>query len=282
MTLKIHFSIISIAVFALCTSAEYYFSANFSYAGPNGPEKWGSLSPSFAACSNGKAQSPVDLMKTDIVLNKQLKNLERHYLPTNATLVNNKFNIGVHFEGKVGDININGKNYSLKQLHWHSPSEHRANGRIHDAELHLVHLTQDNNNIAVVAVLYKLGDPDPLISQIEDKLVELEKKNREGDKDAQIALGTFDVEEINRSSHRYYRYVGSLTTPPCKEGVTWNILGKLRTLSKEQLELLKAPLGTEFKQNARPLQQLNGRKIEMYYHPNHLHGTQATPFEYHE
>nr|KYP45254.1 hypothetical protein KK1_033207 [Cajanus cajan] len=221
-------------------------------------------------------------MKTDIVLNKQLKNLERHYLPTNATLVNNKFNIGVHFEGKVGDININGKNYSLKQLHWHSPSEHRANGRIHDAELHLVHLTQDNNNIAVVAVLYKLGDPDPLISQIEDKLIELEKKNREGDKDAQIAVGTFDVEEINRSSHRYYRYVGSLTTPPCKEGVTWNILGKLRTLSKEQLELLKAPLGTEFKHNARPLQQLNGRKIEMYYHPNHLHGTQATPFEYHE
>lgn len=282
MALWIYFSIISIAVLPLSTSADY-FSGNFSYTGRNGPEKWGSLSPSYSACSNGKTQSPVDLTKIDIVLNKQLKNLDRHYVPTNATLVNNIFNIGVHFEGKAGDININGKNYSLKQLHWHSPSEHKANGRIHDAELHLVHLTQDNNDIAVVAVLYNLGDPDPLISQMEDKLVELVKQSRAGNKDAQIGLGTFDLEEINRSSqHRYYRYVGSLTTPPCKEGVTWNILGKVRTLSKEQLELLEAPLSPEFKHNARPLQQLNGRKIEMYYHSNHLHGTQATSSNYHE
>ena len=70
-------------------------SANFSYAGPNGPEYWGSLSPSYAACSHGKSQSPVELMKTDIVINKQLKNLNRNYLPTNATLVDNIFNIGV-------------------------------------------------------------------------------------------------------------------------------------------------------------------------------------------
>lgn len=70
-------------------------SANFSYSGANGPEKWGSLSPSFAACSNGKAQSPVDLAWTDIVMNQQLQSFDRHYLPTNATLVNNKFNLGV-------------------------------------------------------------------------------------------------------------------------------------------------------------------------------------------
>ncbi|KAK7278669.1 hypothetical protein RJT34_23704 [Clitoria ternatea] len=273
MALWIHFSIFSIAVLVQCSSADYYVG-NFSYTGPNGPEKWGSLSPSFAACSNGKAQSPVDLTKTDIFLNNQLRPLDRQYQPTNATLVNNKFNIGVHFEGKVGDINIDGKIYSLRQLHWHSPAEHRANGHMHEAELHLVHLTQDNSNIAVVAVLYKLGDPDPIISQIEDKLVEMDKEVGAGRNDTQIAIGTYDVEEINRiSTHRYYRYVGSLTTPPCKEGVTWNILGKVRTLSKKQLELLKAPLGPDFKHNARPLQQLNGRKISMYHKPNHRHST---------
>ncbi|XP_004494036.1 alpha carbonic anhydrase 1, chloroplastic [Cicer arietinum] len=267
MALKIYISIISIATLALCTSAEHITSVNFSYIGPNGPKNWGSLSPSFAACSNGKFQSPVNLANKDIVINMELKSLDRHYLPTNATLVNNIYNIGVRFEGKVGDININGKNYSLKQLHWHAPAEHWAHDRRHEAELHLVHLTEDNNSIAVVAALYNLGDADPLISKIEDELIELEKQNRAGNKNAAIALGTFDLEEINKRIHKYYRYVGSLTTPPCTEGVIWNIIGKVRTLSKKQLELLKAPLGAEFQQNARTLQQLNGRKIEKYsYH----------------
>lgn len=70
-------------------------SVNFSYIGPNGPKNWGSLSPSFAACSNGKFQSPVNLANKDIVINMELKSLDRHYLPTNATLVNNIYNIGV-------------------------------------------------------------------------------------------------------------------------------------------------------------------------------------------
>ncbi|WJX11511.1 carbonic anhydrase [Trifolium repens] len=269
MALKIYFFILSLAALALCTSAYYSNSINFSYIGPNGPDKWGSLSPNYATCSNGKIQSPVNIAYTDIVLNNELKSLDRNYVPTNATLVNNQFNIGVHFEGKVGDININGKNYSLRQLHWHVPAEHWAHGRRHEAELHLVHLTEDLSNIAVIAALYNLGDPDPIISKIEDKLNGLYFKNREGIKDAKIALGTFDVEELNKKIHRYYRYVGSLTTPPCTEGVIWNIIGKVRTLSKEQLKLLKAPLDVEFQRNARPLQQLNGRKIEMYYsHPN--------------
>ncbi|KAK7290288.1 hypothetical protein RIF29_04598 [Crotalaria pallida] len=268
MPMWIYVFILSIVVLALSTTSSDDHSANFSYSGPNGPDKWGSLSPSYAACSNGKVQSPVNLAKADIVFNKELKSLDSHYLPTNATLVNNIVNIGVHFEGKVGDINICGTNYSLKQLHWHSPSEHWVDGRTHDAELHLVHLSEDNNT-AVVAMLYKLGDPDPIISKIEDKLVELDKENCAGHKDARIALGTFDVEEINRSIHRrYYRYVGSLTTPPCTEGVIWNIFDKVRTLSKRQLELLKAPLDSEYKHNARPIQPLNGRKIEMYRQPN--------------
>ncbi|KAL5067689.1 hypothetical protein RYX36_018576 [Vicia faba] len=276
MGLHFYLSILSIAALALCTLAEEHSSVNFSYIGQNGPEKWGSLSPDYAACSNGKIQSPVDLVYTDIVLNNQLKSLERNYLPTNATLVNNQFNIGVHFEGKVGDIHINGKNYSLRQLHWHTPAEHRAHGRVHEAELHLVHLTEDNNNIAVVASLYNLGDPDPLISKIEDKLYELENQSHAGNKNAKIALGTFDVKEINKNIHRYYRYIGSLTTPPCTEGVIWNIVGKVRTLSKKQLELLKAPLNVDFFHNARPLQPLNGRKIEMYhYHHNRKQRTQT-------
>ncbi|XLU46933.1 alpha carbonic anhydrase 1, chloroplastic [Arachis ipaensis] len=269
MALQIIFStIVSIALFflPLYTSANEYSSVNFSYTGPhNGPEKWGSLSPLFAACSHGESQSPVNLNKSYIVFNKDLKSLDKHYIPTNATLVNNKFNIGVQFGGKVGDININGKNYSLKQLHWHSPAEHRANGRIHVAELHLVHKSEDNE-IAVIAMLYKLGNPDPIISKIEDKLIELGR----GHSNTQIAIGTFYIKELNRRPHRYFRYIGSLTTPPCTEGVHWNILGKLRTISEKQLELLKGPLDPTCKINARPIQPINDRKIQMYFKPNHI------------
>ncbi|MED6206730.1 hypothetical protein PIB30_029585 [Stylosanthes scabra] len=266
MALQVTFSIIVfIALFLpFSISANEVSTVNFSYTDPKtGPSKWGSLSPSFEACSKGESQSPVNLEKNYIVFTKSLKSLDKHYIPTNATLVNNKFNIGVQFGGKVGDINISGKNYSLKQLHWHSPAEHRANGRIHVAELHLVHKTEDNE-IAVIAILYKLGDPDPLISKIEDKLIELGR----GHSDTQIALGIFDIEELNRRPHRYFRYIGSLTTPPCTEGVHWNILGKLRTISEKQLELLKAPLDPRCKFNARPIQPMNERKIQMYFKPN--------------
>ncbi|KAI4348957.1 hypothetical protein L6164_009617 [Bauhinia variegata] len=265
MALRISFSILSIALLVTCTSAynPYRNWANFSYSGWNGPRKWGSLSPNFSECSKGKAQSPVDITMDNIIKNKRLKPLDRDYTPKNATLVNNQFNIGVHFDGKAGGITIDGKRYSLLQIHWHSPAEHRLEGKQLDAELHLVHKA-DDGSLAVVAVLHQLGDSDPMISKIEDKLTELSRESTSIE-EAQIPLGTFDVKWMKRKTRKYYRYVGSLTTPPCKEKVIWTILGKARSISKKQLDLLKAPLGQEFKHNARPLQPLNGRKIDMYH-----------------
>ncbi|KAI4300479.1 hypothetical protein L6164_033855 [Bauhinia variegata] len=266
VSIRISLSILFISLLITCTLAynEHKEWANFSYSGSNGPDKWGSLSPNFSDCSKGKAQSPVDLTMANIIQNKQLKPLDRNYSPANATLVNNGFNIGVHFDGDVGGITIDGKRYSLIQMHWHSPSEHHLEGKQLDAELHLVHKA-DDRGLAVVAVLHHFGDSDPMISKIKDKLIELGKKKPKSDEEAHIALGTFDVKWIKRNSHKYYRYVGSLTTPPCKEKVIWTILGKVRSISKKQIDLLKAPLGEGFKNNARPLQPLNGRKIEMRY-----------------
>ncbi|XP_054794633.1 alpha carbonic anhydrase 1, chloroplastic [Prosopis cineraria] len=260
MSMTIFFLILSCALLALCTSAD---PVNFGYYGANGPNKWGSLSPSFSACSKGKAQSPVDLRNENIVYNKQLKPLERHYHSANASLVNNGFNIGIHFDMKVGDLRIDGQKFYLKQMHWHSPSEHRVNGKKMDAELHLVHQNEEGS-FAVVGVLYKLGDSDPVISKLEKKLVELAKESSAGYDGAHIDLGTFDVRHMKRRSRTYYRYVGSLTTPPCKENVTWSILGKVRSISTEQIHLLKAPLSPQFKNNARPVQPLDGRKIHKY------------------
>lgn len=242
-------------------------AAYFSYSDETGPEHWGSLSPAYVACSNGKTQSPIDLKKQDVVVNKSLKPLLRNYTDVNATLVNNGNNIGVHFDGEVGGFNLNGKYYALKQIHWHSPAEHLIEGQRPVAELHLVHKTEDGS-ISVIAVLYKLGSPDPIIKKVEGQLgmLPLHKYGSKGEAPA-IALGIFDVRHLRRKTRKYYRYVGSLTTPPCTESVIWNVLGKVRTMTEKQVELLKTPLEADFKHNARPAQPLNGRRVEVFSHP---------------
>ncbi|KAM7531579.1 hypothetical protein LguiB_034989 [Lonicera macranthoides] len=235
----------------------------FSYSGAMGPNRWGSISPKFLECARGKWQSPVNIVKKEVVLNKNLKPLLREYHPATATLVNNGFNVGMRYQGNAGVLVLDGKNYTLIQMHWHSPSEHRIDGIQYDAELHLVHKAYDGS-ISVVAVLYHYGHPDPLVGKIQSKLVELGKEALTIHEQAHIALGTFNTKPMRKPTHKYYRYTGSFTTPPCSGNVTWSILGKVRSISREQVEALKIPLELTCKNNSRPLQPLNGRKIEEY------------------
>ncbi|GMP35507.1 hypothetical protein CsSME_00007911 [Camellia sinensis var. sinensis] len=116
-------------------------------------------------------------------------------------------------------------NNTLLQMHWHSPSEHTINGATFDVELHLVHKASDGRFI-VIAILYKIGGVDPIISKIQSELAELGKEVFT-DED-EIAIGTYDTWKLRRNTCKYYRYVGSLTTPPCTENVTWHIFGKVR------------------------------------------------------
>ncbi|GLT40647.1 hypothetical protein SLA2020_147640 [Shorea laevis] len=234
----------------------------FSYSGSTGPKHWRSLDPTYTPCA-GKMQSPVNIMKNQTVNNKNMKTLTRNYKSANASLVNNGFNVGIHFESEPGQVSIDGKTYSFVQMHWHSPSEHQINGIQYAAELHLVHLASDKS-ISVVAILYQYGDPDPFLTKIMNALEELAKEKFSPDEISGIKLGSMDLKQLKRKTRRYYRYIGSLSTPPCTENVTWNILGKVRTISKEQLAALQAPLSSEFKHNARPVQPLNGRQIQLY------------------
>ncbi|KAK6126392.1 hypothetical protein DH2020_039842 [Rehmannia glutinosa] len=123
-------------------------------------------------CVNGKAQSPINILTAKVVLNKNLKPLIRSYDPTNVTLVNNKFNVGVRYPGNSGALIVDNKMYTLKQMHWHAPSEHRIDGQQFAAELHLVHIA-DDGSVSVVAILFKYGQPDPLLAKIQNKLNEL-------------------------------------------------------------------------------------------------------------
>ncbi|KAJ4849607.1 hypothetical protein Tsubulata_020959 [Turnera subulata] len=235
----------------------------FTYQGSEGPQNWAKLSPGYSACSNGKSQSPIDIKVDGVVQDDTLTPLTRNYKSANATLVNHGFSIGVQFESESGTLDVDGKKYELKQFHFHTPSDHRVDGKQFAAELHLVHMAQDGT-LAVVAILFKEGDSDSFVGKIQSKLGELAKETCSGDQVAHIPLGKLDNKLLRKNTRKYYRYVGSLTTPPCTENVSWSILGKVREISKEQVAALKAPLWGECKDNSRPVQSLNGRKVELY------------------
>ncbi|KAE8668430.1 hypothetical protein F3Y22_tig00112339pilonHSYRG00115 [Hibiscus syriacus] len=255
---------VSSVVFALsllvgiASAIDFYREMEFSYSGIDGPNNWGKLDPTFTPCSSGRIQSPINIQRNMTVHNKQLKPLARRYKPANATLVNKGFSVGVRFEEDAGQLWIDGKSYALKQVHWHLPSEHRIDGQQFAAELHMVHRAPDNST-AVVAVLYQEANAaDPFICRLMGGLNKLGKENSE------VPLGNMNINELSRRSRKYYRYVGSLTTPPCMEDVHWSILGKVMSISKEQIAAMDSPLNADCKRNARPCQPLNGREVDLY------------------
>ncbi|KAM3341426.1 alpha carbonic anhydrase 1, chloroplastic isoform X1 [Capsicum galapagoense] len=246
----------------LYTAAGDSVGAKFGYTGPVGPNSWGNLSPTYSTCSNGKSQSPINIISDNCVINKNLKPLIMQYNHSEvATLVDNGFNVGIKYGDNAGRLIVGGKTYNFKQMHWHSPSEHTIDETRYAAELHLVHFSEDNKT-AVLAILFHLGHPDPIMTKLHNKMNEL-ARDVATQKERQVQL-SIDTHEIRKHSHKYYTYTGSLTTPPCSEIVTWYILGKVRSISKEQVEALKVLLDPTCKSNARPTQPINGRQIQIY------------------
>ncbi|KAK9723489.1 hypothetical protein RND81_05G002200 [Saponaria officinalis] len=226
------------------------------------PQKWGRESPEYALCSAGKQQSPIDIITKDVIVNKTLQPLTRDYHIYNATLFTDGIEVEVVFSGK-GEVVMDGKIYKLKQMHWHAPSEHRLNGVQYDVELHQVHASSDGSR-TVVGVLFKYGPPNQLLSMLKPQLDELAINPCQGHPQ-QVTIPRFESLYVRRRPRDYYRYVGSLTTPPCDENVLWIVLTKVKTISKDQVATLKAPLCEANKRkNARPTQALNGRTVQLY------------------
>ncbi|KAK6138106.1 hypothetical protein DH2020_028146 [Rehmannia glutinosa] len=212
----------------------------------------------MGACNSGKMQSPIDMLNERVKMVSHLGLLDRTYWPSNATLINRGHDMMLRWPGGAGHIQINGTQYHLRQSHWHSPSEHTINGRRFDMEIHLVHQSNDNRT-AVIVILYKIGRPDSFLSMM--------KRNLEAvadTRDVEKVVGFIDPELIKFGSRKYYRYIGSLTTPPCTENVIWTIVRKVRTVSREQVELIRDAVHDDSEANARPIQPINGRKVELY------------------
>ncbi|XP_059668386.1 alpha carbonic anhydrase 4-like [Cornus florida] len=221
-----------------------------------GPGEWSQIDPHWQVCDNGAMQSPIDLLDQRVKVFPNLGKLKRDYKPAEATFKNRGHDITVAWKGDAGKIIINGTDYKLVQCHWHSPSEHTFNGTRYNLEQHIVHLSS-NGGIAVVGITYKYGRPDPFLAKLLQHIHNSVHKE-------EIELGIVNPGDIKFGSRKYFRYIGSLTVPPCTEGVIWTIIKKVRTVSREQVRALRKAVDDGFEWNARPIQPLDGRPVLLY------------------
>ncbi|KAI4334371.1 hypothetical protein L6164_019071 [Bauhinia variegata] len=233
---------------------------NYEEGSDKGPSRWGYIRPDWHDCKNGKMQSPIDLLNKRVEIVPHLGLTHTKYHPSNATIRNRGHDIILEWADGAGYLVINGTNYVLQQCHWHSPSEHSIDGKRFDLELHMVHESSAGETV-VIGIMYKIGKPDPFLSSLTDHLRAISDTT-----DAERVVSTVDPNDIKiRSIHNpHYKYIGSLTIPPCTENVVWNIARKVRTVSKEQVRLLRVAVHDESDTNARPLQPTNNRLVQLY------------------
>jgi carbonic anhydrase len=220
---------------------------HWEYKGKAGATHWGDLEDGFASCKLGKEQSPIDIRGAK---KAKLDPIGFQYTPGAAEVVNNGHTVQVNLESG-GTIKLADGEYKLLQFHFHTPSEEKINGKSYPLVAHLVHKNADGN-LAVVAVLFKLGKENAALKQVFASL-----PAKAGDKTP--LEGGINLESVLPEQRGYYAFKGSLTTPPCSEGVRWQVMKTVSEISGKQLAAFKKL----YAMNARPTQPLNGRALEV-------------------
>jgi len=219
---------------------------HWDYQGANGPEHWNELSPEFKQCGVGERQSPIDIRDGIPV---ELDPIQFDYKLSAFRVIDNGHTVQVNVE-PGNRIVVNGRRYELVEFHFHRPSEERLNGRQFEMVAHLVHKDLEGK-LAIVAVLIEEGKDHPIVQQVWNNLP-LEKHTE------QAGLQGLDLLQLLPEDRRYATYMGSLSTPPCTEGVLWMVLKKPVTMSSRQLAIFSRL----YPMNARPVQPLGGRLIK--------------------
>jgi len=237
----------ALAVSSVCGAADHgEHHVHWGYQGKGGAAHWGDLQADYATCKLGKLQSPVDIRGTE---KADLPALGFHYENGPAEVVNNGHTIQVNL-ANAGSAALASGSYKLLQFHFHTPSEEKINGKAFPLVAHLVHRNEDGK-LSVVAVLFKLGKENPVLAKV------FAAMPTEADGKAELP-GGLNPADILPAKQGYYAYIGSLTTPPCSEGVRWQVLKDPVELSAAQLKAFKKL----YPMNARPVQPLNGRSFQ--------------------
>ncbi len=242
------FALLFTVTFTFSSSAEQdaHEKGHWSYEGDTGPAHWAELDPAYALAADGKSQSPVDLGSA---VAGEAGSIEFHYAESGFQVVNNGHTIQVNVE-EGSWFSLDGKRYDLKQFHFHAPSEHAIDGVLSDMEVHCVHQNAEGK-LAVVGFFVGAGEAAPNLGKVFEHAPEAGEKVTIPDLRRDLSV------ILPENLGHFYHYSGSLTTPPCTEGVEWIVMQTPRTASPEQIETYRK----HYSGNNRPVQALNGRVI---------------------
>jgi len=236
----------AVAAHGAARKTDHAAAPHWSYDGPGAPAAWGALKPEFATCANGTRQSPIDIRGG---IRVDLEPIQFDYRPVSFQVIDNGHTVQANL-APGNSIVVAGRRYELLQFHFHRPSEESINGRRFEMVAHLVHKDAEGR-LAVVAVLLDQGKAHPMVQLVWNSLP-LEQAET-----VQSPV-PIDMNLMLPDDRRYYTYMGSLTTPPCSEGVRWMVLKQPATLSPEQAGIF----ARLYPMNARPVQQTAGRLIK--------------------
>ena len=220
-------------------------AVHWAYSGEGAPKNWGHIDPRFATCSNGVNQSPINLTG---FTESELPAITFNYHLTSSDILNNGHAIQANVKNG-SSITVDGKTFELKQFHFHNPSENNINNKSFPLEAHFVHASKDGK-LTVVAVMFEEGAENKALAELWAKMPQ-----NVGDKNP---IDAKNLDGLLPKDRDYYRFNGSLTTPPCTEGVRWLVMKKSVTLSAAQIETFKKVM---HHQNNRPIQETNARVI---------------------
>ncbi|MFC5578385.1 carbonic anhydrase [Lysobacter niabensis] len=242
-----HLAVLLLVLTGVPASAEEHkHASHWEYTGEAGPEHWGELEDDFQLCGSGRNQSPIDLTH---FIEADLPPIAFDYQPGGYDVVNNGHTIQVQY--KPGSrITLDGTDFELKQLHFHVPSENTIEGKSFPMEAHLVH-ADAQGHLAVVAVMFEEGRESAWLDKVWPRV----PKQADGETELATPLAATDLLPADRD---YYRYSGSLTTPPCSEDVRWLVLKQPVKASAAQLAVVGRTLGHA---NNRPVQPAGARII---------------------
>ncbi|MDN4493475.1 carbonic anhydrase [Ureibacillus aquaedulcis] len=232
------------------TAADVYWS----YTGETGPEQWINVNSNYEACGRGELQSPINIEIKETADQQEAVKLAEQISLNYDQAIFTVENIGHTIEANSTTLEnsllINDKEYKLTGIHFHSPSEHQLNGQYFDMEAHLYHKSEEGE-MAIIGLFIESGEENLVLAEMWDEIP------TDGDEAAKILKNPVDLQLLLPEQKSVYQYMGSITAPPCTEGVNWFILEQPIEMSDDQINRFSSI----FLQNNRPIQELNGRDV---------------------